>query len=241
MRFINIFNKKFTASEKKLAEAVKNIFGYNPKNLSLYKLAFRHKSMALSVNNGVKHSNERLEYLGDAVLSSVIADYLFKKFPYKDEGFLTEIRSRIVSRTNLNNLSRKLGLDKLVMSSLENFSQSSSITGDAFEAFVGAVYLDKGYAFAQKLIINKIINIHVDIDDLVNTEVNYKSRIIEYVQKEKKQAEFVVVNEMENGKRMKIYEVNLIIDGEVVAGGKDYSIKKAEQNASATAWEKLFA
>ncbi len=222
-----------------ISEAVKNIFCYKPGNIALYKLAFRHKSAAVSVTNGMKHCNERLEYLGDAVLGSIIAEYLFKKFPYKDEGFLTEMRSRIVSRNNLNFLSKKLGLDKLVMSSLDNISPSCSITGDAFEAFIGAVYLDKGYVFTQNIIINRILNLHIDIDELVNTEVNFKSRIIEYAQKEKKQAEFILANEIENGKRLKLYEVKLLIDGELVAEGKDYSIKKAEQNAAARAWEKI--
>ncbi|MBS4014757.1 MAG: ribonuclease III [Bacteroidetes bacterium] len=229
-----------TASDSKLSEAVKNIFGYKPRNIALYKLAFRHKSAAIEINNGVKHCNERLEYLGDAVLSSIVADFLFKKFPYKDEGFLTEIRSRLVNGNNLNNLSRKLGLDKLVLSSIDNGFMGSSITGDAFEAFVGAIYLDKGYVFTQKIIVNKVLNTYMDIDDIVQKEVNFKSKIIEYTQKEKRQMEFVIAGESENGKKQKIYEVNLIIDGKVVASGKDYSIKKAEQNAAATAWEKLF-
>jgi ribonuclease III len=240
LKLFRIFKKKPSASERKLSEAVYNIFGYYPKNIALYKLAFRHKSVAISINNGVKHCNERLEYLGDAVLGSVIADYLFKKFPYKDEGFLTDIRSRIVNRNNLNNLSRKLGLDKLVVSSLENMNMGSSINGDAFEAFVGALYLDKGYTFTHKVIIRKVMNLYMDLDEIVQKEVNFKSKIIEYVQKEKKQFEFVIVNEFENGKKIKVYEVDLLIDGEKVGTGKDYSIKKAEQNAAYSAWGKLF-
>ncbi len=240
LTFLRIFKKKITASDRKLSEAVKNIFGYKPRNIALYKLAFRHKSAAIEIINGVKHCNERLEYLGDAVLSSIVADFLFKKFPYKDEGFLTEIRSRLVNRNNLNNLSRKLGLDKLVLSSVDNGFMGSSITGDAFEAFVGALYLDKGYVFTQKIIINKVLNTYMDIDDIVQKEVNFKSKIIEYTQKEKRQMEFVIAEESENGKKQKIYEVNLIIDGKIVASGKDYSIKKAEQNAAASAWAKLF-
>ncbi len=240
MNFKKLFNKKKTASDKKLSEAVKNIFGYNPDNISLYKLAFRHKSVALTTNTGFKYCNERLEFLGDAILSSVIADYLFKKFPYKDEGFLTEIRSRIVSRSNLNQLSRKLGLDKLIVSNLDKNSQSSSISGDAFEAFVGAVYLDKGYRFTQKILINKVMNIYMDLDEILEKEINYKSKIIEYIQKEKKKIEFSLVNGHENGKSPQLYEVNLLIEDEIIASGKDFSIKKAEQNAAASAWRKLF-
>lgn len=223
-----------------MQEAIKNIFGYQPGNLSLYKLAFCHKSMAPSLNNGFRHSNERLEYLGDAVLGSVVADFLFKKFPFRDEGFLTEMRSRIVSRSNLNNLSRKLGIDRLVEASKDNNVTHSSILGDAFEAFVGAVYLDKGYRFAQKVIVNQIIQTHLDVDELMATEINFKSRIIEWSQKEKKTAEFRLVEERDNGKKNKLYVVRLEIDGKETGVGKDLSIKKAEQQAAQKAWEKLF-
>ena len=219
--------------------AIRNIFGFKPKNISLYRLAFRHKSLAIPESNGHRHSNERLEYLGDAVLGSCIADFLFKKFPYKDEGFLTEIRSRIVSRQNLNHLSRRLGIDKLVQTSRDNQTVGTSILGDAFEAFVGAMYLDKGYRFTCKVIIQKIIQNHLDLDDLVEKEINFKSKLIEWAQKEKHEIDFNVASEMEDGKKTKIYTITLSIDKSVVATGKDFSIKKAEQNAAAIAWEKL--
>jgi len=233
--FFNITARK----KNGLSRAVKNIFGFKPGNVALYKLAFRHKSIATPENNGFRHSNERLEYLGDAVLGSVVADFLFKKFPYKDEGFLTEIRSRIVSRQNLNALSRKLGIDKLVQSRRESKALGTSILGDAFEAFVGAMYLDKGYRFTHKVIVQKIIQNHLDLDDLIVKEVNFKSKLIEWAQKERRNIEFVVVDELENNKNLKIYVVNLLVDGELVATGKDYSIKKAEQNAAEQAAMKL--
>jgi ribonuclease III len=237
--FAAILRKK-KASEKNLQEAIRNLFGYQPGNIAIYRLAFRHKSMASMVNNGFRHSNERLEYLGDAVLGSVVADFLFKKFPYKDEGFLTEMRSRIVSRSHLNQLSRKLGLDKLVEASKENNVSASSILGDAFEAFVGAIYLDKGYRFTQKVIVSQIIQTHVDIEELLQTEINFKSKVIEWAQKEKKQVEFVVSDEIENGKRGKIYHVELLIDNQHAGQGSNFSIKKAEQQAARIACGKLF-
>ncbi len=224
-----------------LAVALKNIFGFYPKNISLYKLAFRHKSMAQPESNGFRHSNERLEYLGDAVLGSCVADFLFKKFPYKEEGFLTEIRSRIVSRQNLNLLSRKLGIDVLVQTSRENQTSGTSILGDAFEAFIGALYLDKGYRFTYKIIVSKIIQNHIDLEELVEKEVNFKSKLIEWAQKGKHEIEFELVEESENNKKMKIYSVNLKIDNNVVASGKDFSIKKAEQSAAEKAWSKLIS
>jgi len=223
-----------------LKEALKNIFGYNPGNIALYKLALRHRSAATPITNGFKHSNERLEYLGDAVLGTIIADFLFKKFPFKEEGFLTEMRSRIVSRSNLNSLSRKLGLDKLVQTNRESNISSSSILGDAFEALIGAMYIDKGYSFTQKIIVNQIISCHLDIDGLLNTEINFKSRIIEWSQKEKNTAEFVLIEELENGKQnRRIYVVQLSINGQAWGQGQDYSIKKAEQKAAEQAWAKI--
>ncbi len=238
--FSSLFRKKDSGDEK-LSEAIKNIFGFRPKNLALYKLAFRHKSMSTPGSNGFRHSNERLEYLGDAVLGSCVADFLFKKFPYKDEGFLTEIRSRIVSRQNLNALSRKLGVDKLIQTNRENLSLGTSILGDAFEAFVGALYLDKGYRFTYNVIVQKIIHNHLDLDELVSKEVNFKSKLIEWAQKEKREIEFEVTEETENTRKLKIYHVNLLIDQVVVAQGKDFSIKKAEQTAAGKAWEKIGA
>jgi len=224
-------------NDVKLSLAIKNIFGFKPKNIALYKLAFRHKSMAQTESNGFRHSNERLEYLGDAVLGSCVADYLFKKFPYKDEGFLTEIRSRIVSRQNLNSLSRKLGLDNLIQTSRENQAAGTSILGDAFEAFIGALYLDKGYRFTYQVLASKIIQNHLDLEEIITKEVNFKSKLIEWAQKEKRELEFELADESENGKRFKIYTVNLCVDKKIIATGKDYSIKKAEQNAAAHAWE----
>lgn len=237
MGFLFSFRHKRKATDRALSEAIQNIFGYRPKNVSIYELAFRHKSAATHVSNGVKHCNERLEYLGDAVLGSVVADFLFKKFPFKDEGFLTEMRSRIVSRSNLNMLSRKLGLNKLVRSGKESGIQGSSIHGDAFEAFVGAVYLDKGYQFTKNMIIRQIIQTHLDIDELMLREINFKSKVIEWAQKEKKNVEYKLVHEAENGKNGKLYTIELEIENEVAGRGQDSSIKKAEQHASRKAWE----
>lgn len=239
MRIFRSLLKKRKAADKKLAEAIGNIFGYHPKNVALYRLAFCHKSKATCTNNGFKQSNERLEYLGDAVLGSIVADFLFKKFPYKDEGFLTEMRSRIVSRSNLNTLSKKLGIDNLVQISEECGITGTSIIGDALEAFIGALYIDRGYEFAKKVIIEKIIHTHLDIDDLMQRDINFKSKIIEWAQKEKKQIRFKLTDEKENGKKGKSYIVQLIIDNKEEGCGQDFSIKRAEQNAARQVWEKM--
>lgn len=224
----------YFSSDKEFIFSIRNIFGFSPGNVSLYKLAFLHRSVAVQ-SNGHKISNERLEYLGDAVLSSVVADYLFKKFPYKDEGFLTEMRSKIVSREQLNKLSRKLGLDQFIQSNQDSKNFFRSMEGDAFEAFIGALYLDLGYNFTRKVIVRRIINVHFDIDDLVNTEVNFKSKLIEWSQKERKEVIFNVVTEVGNG-NSKQYIVEVRVDDNVCATGQDYSIKGAEKSAAEKAY-----
>lgn len=226
----------YLSGEKHFFEAIRNIFGFYPGNISLYKLAFTHKSQAEELHNGIRISNERLEFLGDTVLSTVVADYLFRMFPFKDEGFLTETRSKIVSRTQLNKLSLKLGVDQLIIHTQDKNNVYKSIKGDAFEALIGAIYLDKGYNFTRKILINRVIKNNFDLNELVNTDLNFKSRLIEWAQKEKMPLEFVVVKEVGAGYQ-KQYIVNVIVNNEIAGTGRDYSIKGAEQNASMKAIE----
>ncbi len=219
------------SEDKELYSSLKNIFGFYPGNIFLYKLAFRHKSLAKELNNGAKVSNERLEFLGDAILSAVVADHLFKMFPIKGEGFLTEMRSRIVSRISLNKVSQKLGLDKLIQASAEGNNVYKSMSGDAFEAVIGAIYLDKGYQFTRRVIIEKVIQQHFDLDELENNDTNYKSRLIEWAQREKRAVEFLLLSEVGHG-YTKQYVVEVLIDKQPYGKGRDYSIKGAEQNAA---------
>lgn len=229
--------KFYFSNHKQLFHAIKNIFGYYPGNIFLYKLAFRHKSAA-EKHNGVFVSNERLEYLGDAILSAVVADYLFKIYPFKDEGFLTEMRSKIVSRNQLNKLSHKLGLQNLIKSNLDSVTHSKSFKGDAFEAFIGALYLDKGYNFSRHIIINHIIQVHFDLDKLQQEEMNFKSRLIEWGQKEKREIDFKVKEEVGNGHN-KQYEVELMIDDASYGTARDFAIKGAEKIISERVWNQL--
>ncbi len=227
------------SSDKQLKQAIKSILGYTPGNIFLYHLAFLHKSAAQETINGIKVNNERLEFLGDAILDAVIADYLFKTFPTKGEGFLTEMRSKIVSRATLNKLSQKMGIDQLIQ--LDGSSGTfRSFKGDAFEALIGAMYLDKGYDFTRKVILERIIKYYFNIDELVNQEVNFKSKIIEWAQRKKKLAQFNVCEEVGAGYK-KQYIVELTMDGETIARGQDYSIKGAEQNAAEKSWQKINA
>jgi len=167
-----------------------------------------------------------------------VADYLFRIFPFKDEGFLTEMRSRIVSRSQLNKLSLKLGLDKLIIHTQGTNSVFRSIKGDAFEAIIGAIYLDKGFEFTRSVLINRVIKNHFDMVELANTDLNYKSKLIAWTQKEKKAIEFIVIEETGSG-YAKQYIVEVMIDNEPMGRGQDFSIKGAEQNASMKVVEKL--
>jgi ribonuclease-3 len=169
----------------------------------------------------------------------VIAEYLFKKFPYKDEGFLTEIRSRIVNRETLNGIARKIGLDRLIEfdGNRRGMPPNSSMYGDALEALVGAVYLDKGYRFTKKFITKELLT-HYDLDALINNNANFKSRLIEWAQREGKEVKFMIVQE--NGSRhFREFISQVSLDGEVFATGNGYSKKKAEQSAAEKACEQL--
>ncbi len=194
----------------------------------------RHTSVAPEVRKGVLESNERLEFLGDAVLGMVVADYLFNRYPFKDEGFLTEVRSRIVNRENLNQLSKKIGLGDLIEYSghLKGSQQSfKSIYGDALEALVGAVYLDRGYKKCSNFILKKLIVPHVDIDMIISTNTNFKSKVIEWSQKENKKLLFEV-SELDDKKHFKKFEAKLFIGTKMISSGLGLSKKKAEQNAA---------
>lgn len=230
--------KAHFSEDKTLFESIKNIFGFYPGNIFLYKLALTHKSVAAEIKEGVKDSNERLEYLGDAILGAIVAEFLFKKFPFKDEGFLTETRSKLVSRQQLNQLSSKLGLDKLIVSSSAHKTNAHSIKGDAFEALIGAIYLDKGYDFTQKIVLENIIKVHVDLDELVEHEVNYKSKLIEWSQKEKREIDFKVIRETGSGTE-KQYVSCVFIDGDAYEEGCDFSIKGAEKLAAEKTYNSL--
>ena len=237
---ISRFYKLYISPNRKYVKVLKNLLGFVPGNISLYKLAFRHKSAAQNIKKGVKNSNERLEFLGDAVLGCVVAEVLFKLYPYEDEGFLTELRSKIVSRVNLNQLARKLGFEKLIEydSRMLNSSRQGSLLGDAFEALIGAVYLDKGYDFTRNFLVNHIIKSHIDIHTLQQTETNFKSKLIEWCQRHSKDIAFDLVSNNE-GESLKLFTVHAAIDGEVMGLGKEFSKKNAEKLAAEKACEAL--
>jgi ribonuclease-3 len=231
--------RAYFSPEKKLLTSLRNILGFYPTNVGLYKLALRHSSAAKNIKKGVKDSNERLEFLGDSVIGTVVADYLFKKFPYKDEGFLTKMRSKMVSRAKHNQVAVKLGLNTMIQANNDRFgSKPSSINGDAYEALIGAIYLDKGYKFAQKFILNRIINVHIDMEEIETVETDFKSKFIEWAQKEKKDYDYETVVDGTNAAD-KQFVLNLVVDGEVVGHAQHISKKRAEQMVSEQACIRL--
>jgi ribonuclease-3 len=219
---------------KNLRRSIAHIIGERPANLGLYQLALRHTSASKATAiEGFRESNERLEYLGDAVLGMVIAEFLFKKYPYKDEGFLTEVRSRIVNRETLNGIARKIGLDELIEydgNRTRSLPTRTSMYGDALEALVGAVYLDKGFRFSRRFILKELLS-HYDIDSVVQNNVNFKSRLIEWAQRAGKDIRFDILSEKGNN-HFREFVAQVMIDDQPFATGTGYSKKKAEQAAA---------
>jgi ribonuclease III len=238
---VNIFLPN-SDKDKILRKAVDVIIGEKPDNLSLYRLAFMHTSVSkAALKNGYRESNERLEFLGDSVLGMIVAEYLFKKFPYKDEGFLTDIRSRIVNRESLNNLAKRIGLNSLVEFEANHRSvfARTSMYGDAMEALIGAIYMDKGFNFTRKFIIKRLIIPHYDLESLIQNNTNYKSLLIEWSQKVGKKLHWEMTEEGDY--HNKEFTASVIIDDieTPFSLGNGHSKKKAEQDAARKACEVL--
>ena len=219
--------------DKEYYRFVDEMFGFVPNNIELYKLALIHKSASQSIG-GHHINNERLEFLGDAVIESVTSDYLYIEFPDKNEGFMTQLRAKIVSRQSLNDIARKIGLDKYVVyNSGGNFTQKH-IYGDAFEAMMGAIYLDQGYEFVNRLLINNIYYNHLSIDSLTESETDFKSRLIEWCQKNRHNVVFRTRSDARAPHTAPTFYSTVLIDGIEVGHGVGDSKKVAEQSAAAS-------
>lgn len=217
--------------DKAFYRQIDDLFGFIPHNIELYKLALIHKSASLVLEDGRQINNERLEYLGDAVIETVTSDYLYIEFPEQDEGFLTQLRSKIVSRQSLNALATRIGLDRLLISNSGTTLAQKHIYGDAFEAMMGAIYLDQGYNFVNRLLINEVFCHHLNIDDLTESETDFKSRLIEWCQKNHHTIHFRTGIRNTNGGRM-AFGATILIDGIEAGHGTGESKKEAEQNAA---------
>ncbi len=233
---MRLINKIFKKSEKhSFEQQLRSVLGVKSSKAAIYRTALSHRS----VKEGADENNERLEYLGDAILSAIIADYLFKRYPYKGEGFLTEMRSKMVNRQQLNEVALKMGLKKLTMyNKFDNALKSSQIFGNTLEAVVGAIYLDKGYKYTLKWVLQKIVIPHLYVDDLEQIDINLKNRLIGWASKNGKLLEFETTDEkLENGRR--VFTIAAVLNGEVLAKGTGFNKKDASQVAAQLAIEKL--
>ena len=208
------------------------LLGFLPGKQSLYEIAFIHKSASNTLKNGQVINNERLEYLGDAILDAVIADYLYTRFPYKNEGFLTQLRAKLVKRKMLNKLADNLGIAPMLVSRTNTDQSKINLMGNAFEALIGAIYLDKGYVRTKRYVIKKVLNKYVDLEKLSRKESDFKSRIIEWAQKSKQEISFVSREDQNEGSNVIHYTAKLILEEMEIGIGSGHSKKEAEQKAA---------
>lgn len=207
--------------------------GFRPHHLDLYRIAFIHRSKSQNIGHGHRINNERLEYLGDAVLSSIVADYLYHRYPDKEEGFLTELRSKIVSRKSLNHLGHTIGLSELIQYDTRSQGEFKSKDGDGVEALVGALYLDRGYRFTKKIVVNRFLRLYIDVDQLANNDWNYKSKLLDWGQHNRHKIKFVVQKTTRQDRHTPPqYDVVATIDGKPYRNAIANSIKAAEQLAA---------
>lgn len=218
--------------DKEFYAAIDDMFGFIPHNIELYKLALIHKSASVELEDGSHINNERLEFLGDAVIESITSDYLFIEFPDRDEGFMTQLRSKIVSRQSLNRIASAIGLDKHVISNAAGNASQKHIYGDAFEAMMGAIYLDQGYDFANRLLINDIYGRHLSIEEVLRSETDFKSRLIEWCQKNHYTIEFRTEQDQSSGSAHPGFISTVYVAGIAIGYGAGDSKKAAEQNAA---------
>jgi ribonuclease-3 len=228
---------RFIGKEENLSfkKNLRNVLGFTPGKTALYKAALTHRS----VRDNADENNERLEYLGDAILSGIVADFLFKKYPYKEEGFLTEMRSKMVNRNKLNEIAIKMGLKKITFyNKFDNSLKMSQIFGNTLEAVVGAIYLDRGFKKTKQWVFEAIIIPHLYMEDLENLEINHKNKLYGWANKNGKNLEFETLDErIEGGRRL--FTIGAVVDGELLAEGKAYNKKDASQIAAAIAIDKL--
>lgn len=221
-----------TSEDRKLINFTRETFGIYPVNINLYKKALKHRSKY----DKIRENNERLEFLGDSILSSVIAVHLYKKYPYQTEGFLTEMRSKIVSRKMLNHIASDMGIMSLVDARKGVNKEFSSVCGDALEALIGAIYLDRGYKLARKVILRKILKHHIDLKQLEEEEHNYKGKLIEWAQNQRINLNYQIVSESQSPK---MFKIAVFANEDMIGEGFGKSKKRAEHDAAKDALEHI--
>lgn len=235
LKFLRNIKKSRSEADEIFYTQIKKVIGFMPKELSYYRNAFTHPSLQQKDENGRAINYERLEYLGDAMLGSIIAAYLYDQVPDSNEGYLTQMRSKIVSRDHLNELGKDLELIEFLNANISKSKMSNNIHGNLFEALIGAIYLDRGYNYCVKFINKKVIKPYVDIEKLEGKITSYKGVLIEWSQKNKRDLNFEVYEDSGNQK-IKHFSVRLFIDSKVVSKGRATSKKRAEEMAAKRAY-----
>ena len=218
--------------EKELYLSLYTILGFYPRNIELYQMALSHKSIHFKNKKGKPVNNERLEFLGDAILDAIVGDIVYKHFPGKREGFLTNTRSKLVQRETLNKIAQEIGLSRLIYSSGRNFSHNSYMAGNAFEALIGALYLDRGYNLCMRFMQEKILKKMVNIDTVAYKEVNFKSRLIEWAQKNKMNIAFNLLEQKKDDEGNPVFKYCVVIEGIKCNSASGFSKKESQQLAS---------
>jgi ribonuclease-3 len=240
---VSLFRKRINGTyilpKREFSSRLKKILGFKPGNLILYEISFIHRSATFTMPDGKKVNNERLEFLGDAVLDAILSDYLFEKFPDASEGFMTKIRSRIVNRDILNQLAISMGIHDILISNISSVQPTKNLYGDALEALIGSVFLDKGFKKTKKLFIKNVLNKYLNIDVIINTDTDYKSLVFEWVQKHKSNIIFTYNEEYDFNRKKSVFSTTLIIDKVEMGEGHGSSKKEAEQEAASQAWKRL--
>lgn len=240
MSFFSLRNNgTYIVNKQEFVSRLRKIIGFRTTNLRIYEAAFIHRSASFTLPDGQRINNERLEFLGDAVLDTILSDYLFEKFPDANEGFMTKIRSRIVNKEILNQLAISMGIDKILVSNVSSNNSTRNLYGDALEALIGALFVDKGFKKTKNLFIKRVFNKYLDLGQIVDTDTDYKSLVFEWIQKHKTNLTFEYKEEYDFKLKKSVFSATLIINKEEFGTGQGASKKEAEQEAACKAWVKL--
>jgi len=239
--FLRLYHhiKWFFSGNKAFAHALYRRLGFYPQNIKLYEQAFIHRSSSIETEDGKRANNERLEFLGDAVLNAIVADIIYQKFPRRKEGFLTNTRSKIVQRESLNRLALEIGLNDLMVLSLKSHTHNNNIYGNAFEALIGAIYLDQGYLKCYEFIDKKIFNQYISLDKVAYKEVNFKSNLIEWSQKSKMEIAFELLETFKDEDMNPVFQSRVTLMGMTLGTGTGYTKKESQQLAAEMAIKRI--
>jgi len=232
-------NGTFILDKREFGTRLKHLLGFRPGNLRIYEIAFIHRSASFTLPDGKKINNERLEFLGDSVLDGILSDFLFEKYPDANEGFMTKIRSRIVNREVLNQLAISMGINKILVSNISSGHNTKHLYGDALEALIGAVFLDKGFRKTKRFFMKNVLEKYLDLETIIHTDNDYKSLVFEWVQKKKANLNFTYNEDYDFDLKKSVFSTILQIDKVEFGKGQGASKKEAEQEAACQAWEKL--